>query len=129
MSLIPPVTAVALGASVIEKHMTLDRSLGGADAGFSLNAEEFAAMVQAVRETEKALGKIDYACNQQNRQSARSLYVVKDIKKGEKLTPDNIRSIRPSNGLHPKYYEEILGKTAVRDLPFGTPLTLEDINL
>lgn len=127
MSLVPPITAVAMGATAIEKHFTLDRALGGADSGFSLNPEEFASMVQAVRDTEKALGNIDYTVNEQNRKFARSLYVVKDIKKGEKLTSENIRSIRPSNGLHPKYYEEILGKTAACDLPFGMALNLKDI--
>ncbi len=129
MSIIPPVTAVALGAKVIEKHFTLDRALGGADSGFSLNKEEFAQMVQAVRETEKALGSANYKVNMENRKFARSLYVVKDIKKGEKLTPENIRSIRPSNGLHPKYYEEIIGKTAKVDLSFGTPLELEMLDI
>ena len=122
MSIIPPVAAVAMGAKVIEKHFTLDRALGGADSGFSLNKDEFVEMIKAVRETEKALGKVDYTIDKRNRQSARSLFVVKDIKKGEKFTPENIRSIRPSNGLHPKYYEEILGKTANCDLKFGTPL-------
>lgn len=122
MSIIPPITAVAMGVKVIEKHITLDSALGGADSGFSLNVEEFAQMVTAVRDTEKVLGKVDYTINETNRKFARSLYVVKDIKKGEKFTPENIRSIRPSNGLHPKYYEEILGKTANCDLKFGTPL-------
>ena len=127
MSIIPPITAVAMGASVIEKHFTLDRALGGADSGFSLNTEEFAAMVKAVRETEKALGQISYKVNEKNRKFARSLYVVKPIKKGEKFTKENVRSIRPANGLHPKYYEEVLGKTAKKDYAFATPLTLEDI--
>ena len=127
MSIIPPVTAVAMGAKVIEKHFTLDRNLGGADSGFSLNPEEFSAMVKAVRETEKTLGNVDYSINEKNRKFARSLYVVKDIKKGEKFTKENVKSIRPSNGLHPKYYEEILGKNAARDLPFGTALKSEDI--
>ena len=122
MSIIPPITAVAMGVKVIEKHITLDRALGGADSGFSLNVEEFAQMVTAVRDTEKVLGKVNYTINETNRKFARSLYVVKYIKKGEKFTPENIRSIRPSNGLHPKYYEEILGKTANCDLKFGTPL-------
>lgn len=129
MSIVPPVAAVALGATVIEKHFTLDRALGGADSGFSLNKEEFAAMVRAVRNTEKALGKADYPVNEKNRQLGRSLYVVKDIKAGEKFTAENVRSIRPSNGLHPKYYERILGKRATRDLPFGTALKLEYIAL
>lgn len=126
MSNIPAITAVTLGANVIEKHFTLDRNLGGADAGFSLNVEEFKSLVEAIRDTEKTLGKVDYSINEKNRKFARSLYVVKDIKKGEKFTSENVRSIRPSNGLHPKYYEEILGKTAKMDLPFGTPLKIED---
>ena len=128
MSIVPPVVAVALGAKVIEKHFTLDRALGGADSGFSLNPEEFAAMVKAVRETEASLGSVDYTVNEQNRKFARSLYVVKDIKKGEAFTSENIRSVRPSNGLHPRYYEQVMGRTAVRDLPFGTPLSLKDVN-
>ena len=127
MSIIPPIAAVALGAKVIEKHFTLDRKLGGADSGFSLNPDEFAAMVKAVRETEESLGKIDYTINLENRKYARSLYVVKDIQKGECFTQENVRSIRPSNGLHPRYYDEILGKKANKDLPFGHPLTKEDI--
>lgn len=127
MSIIPPITAVAMGAKVIEKHLTLDRALGGADSGFSLNAEEFAQMVKAVRETEKVLGTVDYSINENNRKFARSLYVVKDVKKGEIFTAENIRSIRPSNGLHPKYYEEIMGKKANKDLKFGEPLSLEFI--
>lgn len=128
MSNIPAITAVALGARVIEKHFTLDRNLGGADAGFSLNVEEFKSLVDAIRDTEKALGKVDYTINEKNRKFSRSLYVVKDIKKGEKFTSQNVRSIRPSKGLHPKYYDEVLGKTAKRDLVFGTPLSIDDMN-
>lgn len=127
LSNIPAITAVALGACVVEKHFTLDRSLGGADAGFSLNPQEFEQLVQDIRSTEKALGTVDYTVSQKNRQFARSLFVVKDIKKGERFTADNIRSIRPSCGLHPKYYEAVIGKVAAKDLPFGTPLALEDI--
>lgn len=124
MSLIPPVAAVSLGARVIEKHFTLDRALGGADCGFSLNPQEFAEMVQAVRETEKALGGVSYQVNERNRKFARSLYVVKDIRKGETISPENVRSIRPSNGLHPRYYDAIMGRKAKQDLPFGTPMSL-----
>ncbi len=127
MSNIPSITAVALGAKVIEKHFTLDRSLGGADAGFSLNLQEFQSLVQSIRDTEKTLGNVNYSINERKRKFARSLYVVKDIKKGEKFTAENVRSIRPANGLHPKYYEEVLGKTAKKDYAFATPLTLEDI--
>ncbi len=125
MSIIPPVTAVALGAQVIEKHFTLDRALGGADSGFSLNKEEFAQMVTAVRDTEKALGQATYEVNEANRHYARSLYVVKEMKAGDVFTPDNIRSIRPSKGLHPRHYEALLGKTAKQNLPFGTPMRLD----
>ncbi len=127
MSIIPPITAVALGAKVIEKHFTLDRNLGGADAGFSLNKEEFKEMVQAIRDTEKALGRVDYSVNEENRKYARSLFVVKDIQEDEVFTQENIRSIRPSHGLHPKYYHEILGKRAKKNLSFATPLSFEDI--
>lgn len=128
MSNLPAITAVALGATVVEKHFTLDRNLGGADAGFSLEPNEFKSLIDDIRATEKVLGKTDYTINEKNRKFARSLYVVHDIKKGEKFTPENIRSIRPSNGLHPKYYEEILGKTANKDIKFGTPLSLDLID-
>lgn len=127
MNIEPVIAAVALGAKVIEKHFTLDRALGGADAGFSLNTQEFKEMVQAVRNTEKVLGKISYEINPSERKGARSLYVVKDIKKGEAFAEDNVRSIRPSNGLHPRYYKDILGKKATQDIEFGTPLTFNNI--
>ncbi len=123
------VAAVALGATVIEKHFTLDRNLGGADSTFSLNPDELTLLVQAIRNTEKVLGKVDYTVNENNRKLARSLYVVKDIKKDEVLTAENIRSIRPSYGLHPRHYEEVLGKKASRDLETGTALTMEHINV
>ncbi|MDR2067431.1 MAG: pseudaminic acid synthase [Holosporaceae bacterium] len=120
------VAAVALGATIVEKHFTLDRALGGADAAFSLNPEEFKATVEAVRSTEKVLGAVDYSVNEKNRKFARSLFVCEDIKEGEKFTAKNIRSIRPGHGLHPKYYDSVIGKTARRDLERGTPLKLED---
>ena len=128
MSIIPPITAIAMGACVIEKHFTLDRALGGADSGFSLNPEEFKQMVEAVRMTEKALGKVDYTINEQNRKFARSLYAVKDIKKGELFDENNIRSIRPGDGLHPKYYKKILGTYSPRKIQRGEPLKIKDIN-
>lgn len=124
MSIEPVIAAVALGARVIEKHFTLDRALGGEDGGFSLNKDEFAAMVKAVRNTEAALGTPNYDVNEQNRCFARSLYACKDIKKVERFTVENVRSVRPSNGLHPKYYDEVIGKVALQDIPFGTPLQL-----
>lgn len=126
MSLEVPITAVALGASVIEKHFTLDRALGGEDSGFSLNKDEFSAMAQAVKNVYKALGKVDYSFSEQNRKYARSLFVTKDIKKGEILTSENIRSIRPAQGLHPRYYEQAIGKKATKDLKFAKPLELSD---
>jgi pseudaminic acid synthase len=121
------IAAVALGARIIEKHLTLDRAMGGIDAGFSLNIEEFKSMVQAVRNTEKVLGEVNYSPAGIRFRGARSLFAVKDIKSGETFTAGNIRSIRPSNGLHPKYYPEILGKTAACDIAFGTPLTHDHV--
>jgi N-acetylneuraminate synthase/pseudaminic acid synthase len=127
MQIEPVVTAVALGACVIEKHFTLDRALGGEDAGFSLNADEFAAMVKAVRNTEAVLGKVDYSINEANRKFGRSLYAVKDIKKGEIFTQENIRSIRPGAGLHPRMICEILGRKAAMNIYAGKPLASDDI--
>jgi pseudaminic acid synthase len=120
-----PVAAVALGAKVIEKHFILDRKLGGPDAPFSMEPEEFSQMVKAIRNIEKALGEVSYKLSnkvKKNKQFARSLFVVKDIKKGEILTEDNVRSIRPGYGLHPEFYYKILGKKAKRDIKRGTPL-------
>jgi pseudaminic acid synthase len=117
-----PIVAVSLGARVIEKHFILDKTLPSADKDFSLDPTEFAQMVKAVRDTEKLLGKVDYSMNEKkkkNRQFARSLYVVKDIKKGEKFTNENVKSIRPGFGLHPKYLPEVLGKIAEKDYEFG----------
>jgi len=126
LSTTAPITAVALGAKVIEKHFILDKSIGGPDADFSLDKTEFAQMVQTVRDTEKLLGRVDYSMNekkQKSRQFARSLYVAKDIKKGETFTEANIRSVRPGYGMHPKHLKEILGKKAQRDYEFGDRLS------
>jgi pseudaminic acid synthase len=125
-----PVAAVALGARVIEKHFILDKSIGGPDAAFSLDFEAFSDMVRSVRETEQLLGEITYEMDDfklKNRRFCRSLYVSAPIKKGEQLNKQNIKSVRPFNGLHPRYLESILGKSASCDLDFGTPLRLEDI--
>ncbi len=122
MGHIAPVVAVTLGAKVIEKHFILDKSIGGADSGFSLDKQEFSDMIQAVRDTEKLLGKVDYSLNEKRkkqRRFARSLYVCKDIKAGEKFSEENIRSVRPFYGLHPKYLKDVLGKTAKKDYKFG----------
>jgi len=117
-----PIVATTLGAKVIEKHFIIDKSIGGADAEFSMESEEFKKMVQAIRDTEKLLGKIDYSLNEKkkkNRRFARSLYIAKDIKKGEVFTEENIRSVRPGYGMHPKYLKDILGKRADRDYKYG----------
>lgn len=123
-----PVVAVSLGAKVIEKHFILDRSLGGADSAFSMEPEEFAAMVKAAREAEQALGEVKYEVTQPNKLRRRSLFVVKDMKKGEEFTEENIRSIRPGHGLAPKYFTTILGKKANRDLKRGQPLEMQDLD-
>jgi len=120
-----PITAVALGAKVIEKHFILDKSIGGADAEFSMDKDEFSNMIKAVRETEKLLGSIDYGMTQkkkESRQFSRSLYVSKDIKKGEVFTEKNIKSVRPGYGKHPKYLNEILNTKAEMNYSFGDRL-------
>ena len=125
-----PIAAAALGAKIIEKHFTLDRSLGGPDAAFSLEPEEFREVVSGIREAEKALGEISYELNNETKKSrefARSLFVVKDIKAGEKFTEKNIKSIRPGYGLSPKYFKNILGKKAKKDIKRGTPLSWDSI--
>jgi len=125
-----PITAVALGAKVIEKHFILDKAIGGADASFSLDVEAFTEMVQAVRDTEKLLGKPTYHTDEKaikGRQFSRSLYIVKDIAKGEVVSEENIRSIRPGYGLHPRYLKEVLGKCAKENLSFGDRLRKEDV--
>jgi pseudaminic acid synthase len=117
-----PIVAVTLGAKVIEKHFILDKSIGGADCEFSLDKKEFKLLVDVIRDTEKLLGIVDYSLDekkQRQRRFARSLYVSKEIKKGEKFSLENIKSVRPGYGLHPKYLGEILGKTALRDFSFG----------
>lgn len=121
-----PVAAVALGACIIEKHFILDRSLGGVDSSFSLNKEEFAEMVREVRKAERALGSPSLEPSERSRKGrkmARSLFVVAPIKAGEACTHANVRSIRPSAGLHPKYLEDVIGKQVTRDLEPGTPLS------
>lgn len=117
-----PVVATCFGAKIIEKHFILDRSIGGPDATFSMNEEEFTAMVKAVREAESAIGVVDYTLTEKQvkgKDFSRSLYVVKDMKVGDVITEKNVRSIRPGFGLHPKYYNEILGKTVKEDLEMG----------
>lgn len=118
-----PIVATCFGAKIIEKHFILDRSIGGPDASFSMNEQEFAEMVKAVRNAEKAIGKVDYTLTekqQAGKNFSRSLYVVKDVIAGELLTKENVRSIRPGFGLHPKYYLEILGKKFSKNVENGT---------
>lgn len=117
--------AVALGAKVIEKHVILDRSIGGPDAEFSMEICEFKEMISEIRNLEKALGKINYDLSDKsikNRIFSRSLFFSEDIKEGDIITEKNMRSIRPGYGIHPRHYNEILGKKASRDIKKGTPV-------
>lgn len=119
------IAAVAMGACIIEKHFIIDRSIGGVDSAFSMDAIEFAQMVDSIRIVEKATSGLDYSIESTGRFFARSLFVVKNIKKGEVFTEDSIRSIRPSCGLHPKYYQKVLNRIAACDIERGTPLKWE----
>jgi len=123
-----PIASVALGAVMVEKHFILDRNLGGPDSAFSLEPEEFKAMVSAIRQVEKALGKVSYELTERQkamRKFSRSLFVAKDMKAGEVFTEENVRSVRPGVGLHPKYLRDILGRRARFDIKAGTPLSWE----
>ena len=120
-----PIVATTLGARIIEKHFILDRSIGGPDASFSMNEEEFTEMVLAVREAEKALGQVSYEPTEKQKSGrvfSRSLYVIKDIKKGELITEENVRSIRPGFGMHPKHLNDVLGSRVASDISKGTRL-------
>lgn len=120
--------AVTLGAQVIEKHFIIDRSIGGADAAFSMEAEEFALMVKRIRETEESLGQVSYELSELSKKSrkfSRSLFAVQDIRKGDVFTEENVRSIRPGNGISPKYISEILGKKSKISIKKGTPIKFE----
>ncbi|MDD5211662.1 MAG: pseudaminic acid synthase [Sulfuricurvum sp.] len=130
MSLSAPIAAVALGARVIEKHFILSRDMGGADSAFSLEPHEFRTMVDAVRDTEKLMGKVTYDLSPKSlksREFSRSLFIAKDVKAGEAITVKNVRSVRPGFGMAPKYQKEIIGKTFKADYVKGTPLTWEHI--
>jgi N-acetylneuraminate synthase len=130
MGIAAPVAAVALGACIIEKHFTLSRSVQGPDSAFSLEPQEFKAMVEAVRVAERSLGTASMgttAEEEKGRVFRRSLFVVEDIKAGERFTQLNVRSIRPGYGLHTRYLKEILGKTATQDIERGTPLAWDMI--
>lgn len=127
-----PVVAAALGAKIIEKHFILDRSIGGADASFSMNETEFTEMVKAVREAESAVGKVDYtltAKQKGGRDYCRSLYIAEDMKAGDILTTANVRSVRPGFGLHPKHLKDILGKKINTDLEKGDALKINFVEM
>lgn len=123
-----PMVATALGATMIEKHFIIDRSIGGPDAFFSMNESEFTNMVKNIREVESSLGEINYSLTEKQLKSkeyCRSLYIVQDVKMGDIITEENVRSIRPGYGLHPKYLPKILGKKVNRDLKKGDRMSLE----
>jgi pseudaminic acid synthase len=121
-----PVVATTLGAKVIEKHFIIDENDESLDKEFSLTKDEFKLMVEEVRNAEKLLGKVSYSISeksQKSKQFARSIFVSNDIKKGETFTENNIKVVRPSDGLHPKYFEDIIGKVAKDDIKKGEPLS------
>ena len=126
MGVAVPVAAVALGACIIEKHLTLSRSEPGPDSAFSLEPHEFKAMVDAVRVAEKALGEVRFGFSEKEASSRifrRSLFVVQDVRRGDVFTAENVRSIRPGHGLHTRHFDEVLGRHAARDIERGTPLS------
>jgi pseudaminic acid synthase len=126
-----PIAATVLGAKIIEKHFIIDRSLGGPDSSFSMNESEFTEMVRSIRDAEKAIGKIDYNLTEKqlkSRDFSRSLYIVENIIEGEIFTENNVRSIRPGFGLHPKYLNQIIGKKSNQDVEKGTRFSLEFIS-
>jgi pseudaminic acid synthase len=123
-----PIMSICFGAKIIEKHFILDRNIGGPDSSFSMNESEFTEMVHQIRLAESAIGHIDYSLSEKqniSRAHCRSLYIVENIKCGEIFTKNNVKSIRPGFGLHPRYYNEILGKKAKIDIDFGTRFTLD----
>jgi sialic acid synthase SpsE len=122
-----PVAAVALGACIVEKHFTLSRSIPGPDSAFSLEPQEFKAMVDAIRTTEKAIGKVSYEVTEHEAASRvfrRSLFVVKDMKAGDVFTEENVRSIRPGYGMHTRFVKEVIERKAKLDIKEGTPMSL-----
>jgi pseudaminic acid synthase len=125
-----PVVATCFGAKIIEKHFILNKQIGGPDASFSMDEQEFGAMVKAVREAEKAIGVVDYSLTEKQKKGrdfSRSLYVVKDINTGEIVTEENIKAIRPGFGMHPRYYSEVLGKKFKHGLDKGSRLSFKDL--
>ena len=126
------VASVAMGAKVIEKHLTLSRADGGVDSAFSMEPEEFKQMVEHIRIVEKAMGSVTYELSpkqQAEREHSRSLFIAEDMTAGDILDESNMRSVRPANGLHTKYYDKLLGKRVNKDLKMGTPLNWDMIDL
>ena len=118
-----PILSVAFGAKVIEKHFILDKSLGGPDSSFSLDEKEFSQMVKSIREAELAIGKVNYKLSKSQKRGSsfsRSIYIIKDVKKGDTVSDENVKSVRPGFGMHPKYLPNILGKTFNSDFKKGT---------
>ena len=125
------IAAVALGASIIEKHITWSRADGGPDAAFSLEPQEFKALVESIRSAEQSLGKVQYGPTSHEMRTKpfrRSLFVLDDVKKGEPFTSANVRSIRPANGLHPRHLPDVLGRRAAHDIEKGTPFDWEMVD-
>ena len=128
MGSVVPIVATALGAKIIEKHFILDRSIGGPDASFSMNEQEFTQMVKSIRSAEKAIGDVNYDLTEKQRKGkdfSRSLYIVEDVKAGDKITEKNVRSIRPGFGLHPRFLESIKGKVFLKDYEKGTRMSMK----
>ena len=126
------IASVAMGARVVEKHLTLCRADGGVDSAFSMEPEEFKNMVEHIRIVEKAIGKVTYDLSPKQakeKEHSRSLFIAQDVKAGDILNENNMRSVRPWNGLHPKYYEQLLGKRVTRDAKLGTPLSWDLVEL
>lgn len=131
LGIITALISIGLGAKIIEKHFTLSRADGGVDAGFSLEPQEMRELVKSVRDAEKALGFVSYGVQRSEKESVifrRSLFIIRNMKKGEKFTPLNIRSIRPGYGLAPKFFRKIVGRQALKNIEAGTPLSWDLIH-
>ncbi len=128
MGSIVPTVAVALGATVVEKHFTLDRSLGGVDSAFSMEPHEFKRMVDSVRQADLAMGEVTYDVSEADKNRRRSLFVTEDVKAGDIVSEENVRSVRPGYGLHPKYLKEILGNPFLNDMEKGDRLTKDNVD-
>jgi pseudaminic acid synthase len=125
-----PIVATALGAKIIEKHFILDRSIGGPDASFSMNEKEFTEMVKLIREAEMAVGLIDYELTEKQKKGrdfSRSLYFINDLKAGDTISENDIRSIRPGFGAHPKFLPEVIGKRAKIKMKTGDRFDINSV--